>query len=384
MSALELSLAAAALLDRAHRRLVAVRLLDGRDGRAARATPGGAGRRSPPAPPSLPGALARRRRHLRRRWRALGDAAARRRRSGSRTSSRRRSRWRRRPPRRAATRIVPQIRRQLPERWRWTMPLPSRGGALRDPARARLHHVRPQLRRLGAGGDQRRARRSGRASLIGAAFGIGRAHPGRCAVAPLVDTPARDQVHRADGRAAGALPDLPARRCGHPRPRRRGADHTAPRRRRGPRSGNGADPSATGKALAFQRPDRAGVLRFRGQIHDLPGRDPAVGGPYAAVISAGDRIQILNRYNRRPIVSVPAPNAQALAISRSWLAYLTVDGKPLHAPGAAPAAPRPIPGRRRGVASVARPVQIGIRASTAAASSTRSRGAGETRSSDAT
>ena len=35
--------------------------------------------------------------------------------------------------------------------------------------------------------------------------------------------------------------------------------------------GNGADPSATGKALAFQRPDRAGVLRFRGQIHHCPG-----------------------------------------------------------------------------------------------------------------
>ena len=56
--------------------------------------------------------------------------------------------------------------------------------------------------------------------------------------------------------------------------------------------GNGADPSATGKALAFQRPDRAGVLRFRGQIHQLPGRDPAVGGPYVAVISGGDQIQI--------------------------------------------------------------------------------------------
>ncbi len=48
---------------------------------------------------------------------------------------------------------------------------------------------------------------------------------------------------------------------------------------------HGADPSAAGKALAFQRADRAGFLRFGGHTYDLPGRDPAVGGPYVAVIS---------------------------------------------------------------------------------------------------
>ncbi len=103
---------------------------------------------------------------------------------------------------------------------------------------------------------------------------------------------------------------------------------------------------------------RAGFCGSGGQIHDLPGRDPAVGGPYAAVISGGDQIQILNRYNREPIGSVPAPNAQALAISRGWLAYLTVDGG-RYALRARRLRHPANPGKVRGVASVSRPVQIG-------------------------
>jgi hypothetical protein len=122
--------------------------------------------------------------------------------------------------------------------------------------------------------------------------------------------------------------------------------------------GNGADPSVTGKALAFQRHDRAGVLRFRGHVYHLPGRDPAVGGPYAAVIAAGGHIQILNRYDRSVIGSVPAPHAQALAISRGWLAYLTVDGG-RYALRARRLQNPTNPGRVRGVASASRPGQIG-------------------------
>ena len=60
------------------------------------------------------------------------------------------------------TRIVPQIRRQLPEQLAVDDADAARGGAVRHPARARVHHLRAQLRRLGAGGHQPRARRSGR------------------------------------------------------------------------------------------------------------------------------------------------------------------------------------------------------------------------------
>ena len=75
-----------------------------------------------------------------------------------------------------------------------------------------------------------------------------------------------------------------------------------------------------------------------------------------AVISGGDQIQILSRYNRDPIGSVPAPHAQALAISRGWLVYLTVDGD-RNALRARRLEHPADPGKVRGVASVSRPVQ---------------------------
>jgi hypothetical protein len=85
---------------------------------------------------------------------------------------------------------------------------------------------------------------------------------------------------------------------------------------------NGADPSVAGKAIAFQKGNRSGVLRAGGEAHRLPGRDPALGGPFAAVIS-GDGIKVLNRFKRNVLTSLSAPHAEALAISRDWLAYLS-------------------------------------------------------------
>ncbi len=253
-------------------------------------------------------------------------------------------------------RIVPQIRRQLPQGWRWTMPLPLASalyGILLGLGFTTFVLSFGVWALAGIGvalGDPSAG------VLVGAAFGVGRAIP-VLAVAPAVDTPLgircvelmaeRPALYRIFrlgdaltlGLVAAALATSTA---------------TAARTE----VGRGADPSTTGKALAFQRPDRGGVLRFGGQIHDLPGRDPAVGGPYVAVVSGGDQIQILNRYNRDPIGSVPAPHAQALAISRGWLAYLTVDGGRYSLRARRLKHPAD-PGKVRGVASASRPVEIG-------------------------
>ena len=253
-------------------------------------------------------------------------------------------------------RIVPQIRRQLPQGWRWTMPLPLASALYGVLLGLGFTTFVLSFGVWALAGISVAVGDPSVGVLIGAAFGVGRAIP-VLAVAPFVDTalgircvelmaerPALYRIFRLGdaltlGLVAAALATSPA---------------TAARTE----VGRGADPSATGKALAFQRPDRAGVLRFRGQIHTLPGRDPAVGGPYAAVISSGDQIQILNRYNRAPIGSVPAPNAQALAISRGWLAYVTVDGGRYSLRARRLENPAD-PGKVRGVASVSRPVQIG-------------------------
>jgi hypothetical protein len=255
------------------------------------------------------------------------------------------------------TRIVPQIRRQLPERWRWSMPLPLAAG---------LYGI---LLGLGfttfvlsfgvwalagisvALGDPT----SG--LVIGTAFGVGRAIP-VLAVAPAVDTPfatrcielmaERPSIYRLFrlgdaltlGLVAIALASTSSATA---------ARTVVP---------HGADPSATGKALAFQRANRAAFLRFGGRTYNLPGRDPAVGGPYVAVISGADRVAIFDRSTRSPVASVPALGVQALAISREWLSYLAIrQGRYLLR--ARRITDPADPGKVKGIASVSSPAQLG-------------------------
>ena len=195
-------------------------------------------------------------------------------------------------------RIVPQIRRQLP-----------RGVALDDAAAARVRRSTgscsgsgspPSCSASGSGrwpGSASPSATPAQALVIGAAFGIGRAIP-VLAVAPAVDTPLGIRCVELMAERPGALPDLPARGRAHPRPRRRGAGHRAPRRRREPRWERARIPRRPARRWRSSDPIAAGSCGSGGQTYDLPGRDPAVGGPYVAVISGGDQIQILNRYNR--------------------------------------------------------------------------------------
>ena len=90
--------------------------------------------------------------------------------------------------------IVPQLRRQLPEHWRRVDADAGRRRPLRRSARARLHHLRPHLRRLRAGGRSRFAVGDPAIGLaIGLAFGFGRALP-IVALAPVADRPSGRRV----------------------------------------------------------------------------------------------------------------------------------------------------------------------------------------------
>ena len=216
-------------------------------------------------------------------------------------------------------RIAPQIRRQLPESWRWMMPLPIAGllyGVLLGLGFTTfvlsfgvwaLAGISLALGNLEAG------------LVIGAAFGIGRAIP-IVVVAPRVDRPFGQACMRAmaerpalyrlfrlgDAVTLGLVAAVLATTTA-----------TAERIE----VMNGADPSVAGKAIAFQTGNRAGLLRAGGESHRLPGRDPALGGPFAAVIGGG-QIKVLNRFKRNVLASLSAPHAEALAISRDWLTYL--------------------------------------------------------------
>jgi hypothetical protein len=219
-------------------------------------------------------------------------------------------------------RIAPQIRRQLPEGWRWRMPLPLA---------ACLYGV---LLGLGfttfvlsfgvwaLGGISLALGDPGTGLVIGAAFGVGRALP-VVVLAPVVDRPfgrrcisamaERPGLYRllrfgdavALGLAAVVL-----------------ATATAAAERL--EVAHGADPSVAGKALAFQKQNRAGVLRFGGSAHALPGTDPALGEGLGAAIS-GSQIRIFNRFSLQVIATLPAFHPQAVALTPAWLVYLSLD-----------------------------------------------------------
>ena len=219
-------------------------------------------------------------------------------------------------------RIVPQIRRQLPERWRRVLPMPvaafgygillglgfttfvlsfgvwaiaAISFALGDPA-------------LGL--------------AVGVAFGVGRALP-ICALAPIAD-------RRAGVRAVETMAERP----GILRGARLGdacalllvavallaGDFAKAAKTIEDRA---ADPAAAGSAIAFQAgDDRAAIMRADGNRYELRGTDPALGGRWAATI-AGDQILLTDRGTLTEVAGVRAPNADAVAVSSSWLAWRT-------------------------------------------------------------
>lgn len=217
-------------------------------------------------------------------------------------------------------RIAPQIRRQLPEHWRRVMPMP---------VAAALYGVL-----LGLGfttfvlsfgvwalaGIALAIGEPTAGLAIGAGFGIGRATP-IVALAPIAD---RDLGQRAIA--------LMAERPGLYRGIRLGdallLAVAAAVLAGGPASADpkrvkaAADPVIAGGDLVFQKGNRDAWLkpkRGSGRV-DLPGKDPAIGGPYIAVIRAGE-IVILNRQTREELSSFEAPNADAVAVSKSAVAF---------------------------------------------------------------
>jgi hypothetical protein len=218
------------------------------------------------------------------------------------------------------TRIVPQIRRQLPEHWRRVMPMPLA---------ASLYGI---LLGLGfttfvlsfgvwalagvslAVGDESLG------LLLGIAFGIGRAIP-IVILAPLSGSATgihatelmceREGVYlglRRGDAAALAIAALALIVA----PGSAGATGTdVP---------HATDPAATADALLFQRLGGPAVISRGGPEIPLPGEHPAIGGNYVATVN-GDAVQLLDRSTLAPVAQIGAPGADAIAVSDSWLAY---------------------------------------------------------------
>jgi hypothetical protein len=225
-------------------------------------------------------------------------------------------------------RIVPQIRRQVPEPWRRRMPLPLAAvlyGVLLGLAFTTfvltygvwaLAAITFVLADVRAG------------VVIGIAFGIGRALP-VAAIAPIVARPLGVRLLEAMAERPRLLRGL------------RVADAAALLAcalvlAAGPATAatvvvrGATDPTVAGDLIAWD--DGSGALLRRTSevqpdlhhltdiVHELPTRDPALGGSMLAV-REGDVIHVQRAEDLAPVVDVSAPGADALAVSDRWLAY---------------------------------------------------------------
>jgi hypothetical protein len=215
-------------------------------------------------------------------------------------------------------RIIPQVRRQVPESWRRTMPVPLAAGlygvllglgfttfilsfavwalaafsvALGDPA-------------LGA--------------LVGLGFGAGRALP-VIALAPSARTRRGSAAHAAMAERPSILRGL------------RAADAvalalcalalaTSDARAASVLANAALNPSVAPGAAAWDLTNGQAVLIRGGAATALPGRYPAV-APGLVAWREPDRIVVAEVDTLAPVAVVPATGVDALALSPRWLAY---------------------------------------------------------------
>ncbi len=212
--------------------------------------------------------------------------------------------------------IAPQIRRQVPERWRWSTPLPLACGlygvllGLAFTTFVLAFAVWALAGISFAAGDPLLG------ALIGVAFGLGRALPvlmmapgfsGEGQGARLLDGMAREPrmwlgLRRLDALGLSLCAVFLS-----------GASATAavlPQ---------ASDPSAAGGRLAWQALAGPAQLRLPGgHTMTLPGSDPALGGGRIAWLS-NNTITVADGATLAPQINIAASGVNALAVSDAWL-----------------------------------------------------------------
>ena len=103
----------------------------------------------------------------------------------------------------------------------------------------------------------------------------------------------------------------------------------------------GTDPSVDGALLAYHIAGQPGVVIVNGQPGRVDGTHPALGGNRIAVL-AGDVIKVRQTAGAPFAAAVPAPGADALAVSAGWVAWRarSADGDAIYAAPLAGGAPR--------------------------------------------
>jgi hypothetical protein len=208
----------------------------------------------------------------------------------------------------AGLRVRPQIRFQVPERWRRTMPLPRAlflyglllGAGLTTYVPATAAWALPALSL--AIGDVTGS------LAIALGFAAGRALPVlalavRGEETTLAERPQGLRVLRLLT-AASLLLALVAGEV------RAAATVASP----------AGDPSASGADLVWQQPGVGGFLSRDGVRTQLPGADPAIGGALIAW-HVGPAVTVAARDTLTPVLQEALPGTQKLAVSDRWLVY---------------------------------------------------------------
>jgi hypothetical protein len=233
--------------------------------------------------------------------------------------------------------IAPQIRRQVPERWRWTQPLPLACGlygillGLGFTTFVLAFAVWALAGISFAAGDPLLG------ALIGVGFGLGRAAP------VLLMAPS----FREGGEGARRLDEMavePRLWFGLRRLDALGLGLCALFLSGASASAavlpGAFDPSTASGALAWQQLGGPALLRSpTGRVTTLAGVDPALGGTLIAW-SNGGAITVANASTLQPLATIPAAGVNSLAVSQSWVVYRATEsdgaerliGVPLAAP----------------------------------------------------
>ncbi len=211
-------------------------------------------------------------------------------------------------------RIAPQVRRQVPERWRRTLPLPLA---------AALYGILLGLGfttfvltfafwavaalTFGAG-------RASTGIAVGLAFGVGRALP-VAAVAPVLHRPIGVAALRTMAERPRLL--LGARIVDAAALVLAAAALFAAEARGATNLGAGTDPTTSGDLLAWATSSGGVLVRAGAKPTALPGR-PALGGALVAW-RTGAQVHVATATDLAPVADLTVPGVDALCVSDRWL-----------------------------------------------------------------
>jgi hypothetical protein len=217
--------------------------------------------------------------------------------------------------------LAPQIRRQVPERWRWTMPLPLACALYGILLGLGFTTFVLAFAVWALAGISLAAGDPALGALVGAAFAVGRAAPVLWLAPRLRDG---DGARRLDAMASEPRMWLGLRRldalglvlCALALG---GASASASAR--AATLAAATDPSAAGGELTWQQLSGGGALRnAAGALSELPGTHPALGGGLIAWAGAAG-VTIAEAATLAPRMALPAGAVSALAVSSTWLVY---------------------------------------------------------------